>query len=301
MREILFRGRLDGHKEWFEGFYMQDVEEDDYLDKVNHVHTIRIPYGDHYADYKVDSKTVGQYSGLCDKARNLIFEGDVLSVKWLVLVYTDKDTGAFMVRFANYPKANKPRTLYSYLQQRDKAGTSDRDCLVIGNIHDNPEMLEINNWSTKLDTMIRFIEMTGIDLDNVKSFGFWDTVTERLVPLGGGEYRFKSYKGFMLATKGLTGSNKARLDALIPNKWRNPEQCDKMRYFAFPYEAQDESGKRIAHGMATHQSKNMPSIKEMSEENISCLKKKSVDAYMIIIKQVPTELTKEDYLSFIKD
>ncbi|WP_395073805.1 YopX family protein [Flavobacterium sp.] len=84
-----------------------------------------------------------QFSGLHGKNEIEIYEGDVLSEKWMVEVYKNIE-GTYMVRFHNNPEINKKKSLYLYLKEREKAGTSDRDCVVIGNIHDNPELLITN-------------------------------------------------------------------------------------------------------------------------------------------------------------
>lgn len=84
-----------------------------------------------------------QYAGLKDKngKGKEIFVGDILSEKWKVEVYQSETTGTFMVKFHTNPKVNKPRTLYEFLHQRYKAGTGERDCVVIGNVFENPELL----------------------------------------------------------------------------------------------------------------------------------------------------------------
>ncbi len=88
---------------------------------------------------------VMQYTGLKDKNGKEIYEGDILSDKWKVEVYQN-DEGTFMVKFNTNQKVNKPMSLKKYLKAREKAGTSNcegyRDCIVIGNIYENPELLK---------------------------------------------------------------------------------------------------------------------------------------------------------------
>lgn len=85
-----------------------------------------------------------QYTGLKDKNGVEIYVSDILSDRWKVEVYQN-DEGAFMVKFHTNPQVNKPISLKQYLLRREKAGTSIcegyRDCIVIGNIHSNPELL----------------------------------------------------------------------------------------------------------------------------------------------------------------
>ena len=81
-----------------------------------------------------------QFTGLTDKNGKEIYEGDILSNKWKIQVYQNGE-GTFMVKFGNNPKGNKPMSLKKYLISREKAGTSERDNNLIGNIYENPELL----------------------------------------------------------------------------------------------------------------------------------------------------------------
>lgn len=92
-------------------------------------------------DHEGDGSYFMQFTGLKDKNGIEIFNADIFSDKWKAEVYQN-DEGTFMVRFRNNPKVNKPRSLKKYLMDRDIAGTSDRDCIIIGNIYQNPELLE---------------------------------------------------------------------------------------------------------------------------------------------------------------
>ena len=80
----------------------------------------------HFNWKKVDQETVGQYTGLKDKNGVKIFEGDI-------------------VRVVNGPWLGKP--VFQYKSPAGKALlgieiASDKGAEIIGNIHDNPELLE---------------------------------------------------------------------------------------------------------------------------------------------------------------
>ena len=81
-------------------------------------------YGNTVGIHQVDPETVGQFTGLTDKNGKKIFEGDIVKVDGKV--YEVKYMlGQFFVGI-NMPIAYKRF-----------------DCEVIGNIHDNPELLEV--------------------------------------------------------------------------------------------------------------------------------------------------------------
>jgi len=98
------------------------------------------------AMFEADSHiTFIEYSGLKDFNEKDIYEGDILSNKWIAEVYKSKKTGAFMVKFHNNSIMNKPITLYQYLKNRKLAGTHDRDNVVIGNVFENKNLINEKN------------------------------------------------------------------------------------------------------------------------------------------------------------
>ena len=113
MREILFRGKRIDNGEWAFGFYVE-------TERYNNLHWIWD--GKEYV--AVDPSTVGQYTGLTDKNGKKIFEGDILEFRRGRTHTVKFEDGAYIFTGTAIP-----------VRYADKFK-------VIGNIHDNPELLE---------------------------------------------------------------------------------------------------------------------------------------------------------------
>ena len=130
MREILFRGKRLDNGDWVYGYYV-------HIGPVSCQRAYIIPeYASSLYVNEVDPSTVGQYTGLKDKNGKRIFDGDIAKVlqgKDKDIAYVGFENGAFML----YPKTGNiyERTLWEYWY-------NDWDVEVIGNITDNPELLE---------------------------------------------------------------------------------------------------------------------------------------------------------------
>lgn len=132
MREILFRGKRCDNGEWVNGSLLNPYRKK--------------PLIAHYEDgqeilgyiVEVISETVGQYTGLKDRNGERIFEGDILiyvddgeyDVNEKYLVVFDDDEAAFRTKFYCEGK---------YMCYEDIIPCENFE--VIGNIHDNPELL----------------------------------------------------------------------------------------------------------------------------------------------------------------
>lgn len=124
MREILFRGKTESG-EFAEGYYSETL-------RYNNLHWIW--NGKEYV--KIDPATVGQFTGLTDKNGKKIFEGDIIKNEY--------ESGKYQYFKIVYGE----KTLSWKVQ--NKYGMFGRLCHVIGNmevignIHDNPELLEVS-------------------------------------------------------------------------------------------------------------------------------------------------------------
>ena len=143
MREILFRGKTD-KGEWVEGFYGQ-FHNRPTINEPN-IHQIFVLFteeeekeneGHIFSEiggiwHTVIPETVGQYTGLTDKNGTKIFEGDIISISG---DFKGIYTCVWEEYHFDYELENK--TMRCCL-----ACVYSDDIKVIGNIHDNPELLK---------------------------------------------------------------------------------------------------------------------------------------------------------------
>ena len=135
MRDILFRGKRTDNGEW--------VYEDLWCNPYGkRVVCIASPINDQgtTGGNEVDPETVGQFIGLYDKNSNKIFEGDIIRTKKYGKVtghvnVNDYDTFQVVYEPAVFRLVNSTRGFNLVGQSIDWE--------VIGNIYDNPELMEV--------------------------------------------------------------------------------------------------------------------------------------------------------------
>lgn len=135
-REILFRGKdLQERNGWMYGFfYKSDFNKRERESgKATLIFTpncdtfIYVP--EYHNSWMVKPETVGQYTGLTDKNGTRIFEGDVIKRRGEnFIVYWDEECAGF------YPFYDQDNPI-GY-------GVIGEESEVIGNIHDNLELLK---------------------------------------------------------------------------------------------------------------------------------------------------------------
>lgn len=138
-REILFRGKRPCNGNWIEGYYAPFASNKG----LKHAIYTGIDKGC-IIPIEVIPETVGQFTGLCDKNGNKIFEGDI------VKIVGDSNNGDWkdvnyvaQIVFIDGGFCAIDGTLCNYSFRRYGLSRCGFDLEVVGNIHDNPELLEV--------------------------------------------------------------------------------------------------------------------------------------------------------------
>lgn len=134
MREILFKGKTIDSDDWVFGGYSQyDVKYDiltDTFEKIER-HCV-IDYNGECLWRDVIPESVSEFTGLTDKNGKKSFEGDIVKIELL---------GGFEIGHITYSETG---CRFKFADRYGSTYGFDDTCTfeVIGNIHDNPELLE---------------------------------------------------------------------------------------------------------------------------------------------------------------
>lgn len=147
MREILFRGKRKDNGEWVEGRLLADDVivpcGQNFILEANCIYECDKPI----IGYDVDEETVGQFTGLTDKNGKKIFEGDIVKLTdevvdgtYFARVEFGNPNGLYTWGWQLVPLCKTPFAV-DILHWVDMEATGAY-IEVIGNFHDNPELLE---------------------------------------------------------------------------------------------------------------------------------------------------------------
>ena len=148
MRKILFRGKQTDKDKWIYGVPIKGTSADE-----SEILIIESVFKcDEYACIGCEftpiiPSTVGQYTGLTDKNGKKIFEGDIVKItdrnvcfETMAVIEFGNPNGLYNWGWQLKPLENKPFAIeiLHWVDMEDSGAFIE----VIGNIHDNPELLK---------------------------------------------------------------------------------------------------------------------------------------------------------------
>lgn len=137
MREIKFRGRNPLTKQWEYGFLITvDLSSEKLSKNLTAIIKENAWYepSEGIGEFKlVEPETVGQFAGLKDLNNKESFEDD--------LIQNSRDKEVYKIFWHKY----RGQWMCSSKNRTRKLSDVINDAFIIGNIHDNPELLEVSN------------------------------------------------------------------------------------------------------------------------------------------------------------
>lgn len=146
MRKILFRAKRLDNGEWIHGYYATKGVDDKTIKHFICEPTFD-PNGSCYCgmfylmDYEVNPDTVGQFTGLHDKNGKEIYEGDIIeSINDIGQIARHKIL--YEQAWGGWVTIVIGTKFNGYYFRCNQTWITNHDKKVIGNIHDNPELLK---------------------------------------------------------------------------------------------------------------------------------------------------------------
>ena len=133
MNNYKFRGKIIGSNVWAYGFFLEDRK----ITECKIRYYIRVKDNDDYFFHcEVLPETVGQWTGLLDKNGNSGFCGDLVKDEdgTIYQIVFNAELASFCLKFS-FGKS----CCFNSFDRLNKLSAYD----IIGNIHDNPELLKV--------------------------------------------------------------------------------------------------------------------------------------------------------------
>ncbi len=141
MREILFRGKRYDDGNWVEGYLIHDEVCNPHIPYIGYLFDV-----DDVDLAEAILGTVGQFTGLTDKNGKKIFEGDIVHILGNQDVEDWKNVDYIaLIAFLDGGFCAIDGTVEEHGFRRYALSRLDFSLEVIGNIHDNPELLEVQD------------------------------------------------------------------------------------------------------------------------------------------------------------
>ncbi|MCL1986636.1 MAG: YopX family protein [Firmicutes bacterium] len=147
--DYLFRGKSEGEiwrkGDLMRGFFPSSIEKIQWC--IQFIYSSR-PETSFFTSLPVDPVTVGRCTGVKDENGNLVFEGDIVKIydkiaeKYMLGIIIWQH-GQFIIDVQNVTGNNGLDNFWELINTISTTGIANVE--IIGNIHDNPELLPIES------------------------------------------------------------------------------------------------------------------------------------------------------------